>query len=178
MNGFDGSWETLPFQFCEGTRGNTARTYSRVPDLMEDVFHLRTDWICLSIPSSLSVRNSYAEDSVCRPRAPLFDIRAAAHLPPSPDPAGECAGANHKVLDGVEAEGETLERSHLNPNQIEVLLLRLSSSCLFTFASTFSFSKYIFSWRNPITRMLWSISIWTGGWRVKGFLLLWKYNYS
>lgn len=82
----------------------------------------------LEFLSSSFIRNSNAEDRVCRPRAPLFDIRALAHLPPGSDPPGKCVGANNKVLDGVEAEGEALERSYLNPSQIEMLTQPLSCS--------------------------------------------------
>lgn len=74
-------------------------------------------------------RNSNAEDSVCGPWAPLANIRAPAHLPPSADPPGERAGADHQVLDGVKAEGEAPERPHLNPDWIRTSFLHLDSVC-------------------------------------------------
>lgn len=78
--------------------------------------------------SALLNRDPDAEDSVRRPRASLADIPALAYLPPGSDPPGKCVGANYKVLDGVEAEGETLERSDLDPDPTEMLFLDLNDS--------------------------------------------------
>lgn len=98
----------------------------------------------LDFLSSLLLRNSNAEDRVCRPRAPLSNICALAHIPSSSDPSGKCVGAHNKVLDGVKAEGETLERSHLNPNETEMLFLNFSSSYTLPFASIASSSSTYF----------------------------------
>lgn len=43
MNGFDDSSEALPFQLCGYTGGNTARTWSKVPVMMENEFRLMID---------------------------------------------------------------------------------------------------------------------------------------
>uniref|UniRef100_A0A7N5KFQ1 Solute carrier family 10 member 7 n=1 Tax=Ailuropoda melanoleuca TaxID=9646 RepID=A0A7N5KFQ1_AILME len=59
-----------------------------------------------------STRNSNAEDRVCGPRAPLPNICALAHLPPSSDPPGKCVGANNKVLDGVKTEGSEVDKAN------------------------------------------------------------------
>ena len=99
----------------------------------------------LGFLSSLFFRDSNAEDSVCRPRAPPVDICPPAHLPSGSDPAGQCAGANNKVLDGVKAEGETLEGSYLNLNQIEMLFLNLSCLYTLTFARISLFSSTYFN---------------------------------
>ncbi|GAB1293340.1 Sodium/bile acid cotransporter 7 [Apodemus speciosus] len=55
--------------------------------------------------------NPNAEDSVCRSRASLADIRALANVPPSSDPPGKCVSANNKVVDGVKAEGSEADET-------------------------------------------------------------------
>ncbi|XP_058406141.1 sodium/bile acid cotransporter 7 isoform X5 [Diceros bicornis minor] len=74
------------------------------------IFSIQLSFMLLTF--IFSTRNSNAEDSVCRPRAPLFNIRTPAHLPPGSDPSGKCAGANHKVLDGVKAEGSEVDEAN------------------------------------------------------------------
>ncbi|XP_055406372.1 sodium/bile acid cotransporter 7 isoform X3 [Bubalus kerabau] len=59
-----------------------------------------------------STRNPNAEDRVCRPRVPLFNIRPLAHLPPGANPPGKRARANNKVLDGVKAEGSEIDEAN------------------------------------------------------------------
>lgn len=95
----------------------------------------------LGFPSSLFIRNPNAEDCVRRPRVPLFNIRPLAHLPPGADPPGKRARANNKVLDGVKAEGETLEGSSLDPSHIEMLFLNLSHLYMLAFAHITLFSS-------------------------------------
>uniref|UniRef100_A0A4W2FAZ8 Sodium/bile acid cotransporter 7 n=1 Tax=Bos indicus x Bos taurus TaxID=30522 RepID=A0A4W2FAZ8_BOBOX len=59
-----------------------------------------------------STRNPNAEDRVCRPRVPLFNIRPLAHLPPGANPPGKRARADDKVLDGVKAEGSEIDEAN------------------------------------------------------------------
>ncbi|XP_058406139.1 sodium/bile acid cotransporter 7 isoform X3 [Diceros bicornis minor] len=95
--------------FIFSTRSNSGFTPA---DTVAIIFCSTHKSLTLGFLSSLFVRNSNAEDSVCRPRAPLFNIRTPAHLPPGSDPSGKCAGANHKVLDGVKAEGSEVDEAN------------------------------------------------------------------
>ena len=131
--------ETYPFSSMN-TLGETM-----LRSKVQFEWHLSVIWRHMEFASRFSgflfLRNSNAEDRVCRPWAPLFNIRPPAYLPPGADPSGKCVGANDKILDGVKAEGETLGGSFLDPNQIEMLFLNLSCSYTLTFANITLFSS-------------------------------------
>lgn len=74
------------------------------------IFSIQLSFMLLTF--IFSTRNSNAEDSVCGPRAPLFNIRPLAHLPPGSDPSGKCFGANNQVLDGVKTEGSEVDQAN------------------------------------------------------------------
>lgn len=146
MERFGDSLETVPVWFCEYPQGKDGACQGQV--LKARVFSLMTkfdEFSLMNLPlgfvSSLFVRNPNAEDRVCRPRVPLSNIRPVAHLPSGADPPGKCVGANNKVLDGVKAEGETLEGSYLDPSHIEMLFLNLSHSYMLAFAHITLFSS-------------------------------------
>ncbi|XP_027981088.1 sodium/bile acid cotransporter 7 isoform X4 [Eumetopias jubatus] len=101
------SFMLLTFLFS--TRNNSGFTPA---DTVAIIFCSTHKSLTLDFLSSLFIRNSNAEDRVCRPRAPLPNICALAHIPPSSDPSGKCVGANNKVLDGVKAEGSEVDEAN------------------------------------------------------------------
>uniref|UniRef100_A0A3P9N3E3 Solute carrier family 10 member 7 n=1 Tax=Poecilia reticulata TaxID=8081 RepID=A0A3P9N3E3_POERE len=68
------------------------------------IFSIQVSFMLLTF--AFSTRNPDAEDRLLRLPASVSDLRAAAHLPPGPDPARLRPGAHHPELDDEPTEGD------------------------------------------------------------------------